>query len=230
VLGPLLAPGPALACAPWSADASCGDRVVLARSSLLQVGSSWTILDNLDLDLSYGLGWLRHDATPYSNAVASPIDLFGALGNPQFPTLLVPGLQAADVQNSGIAAAGHWRLDGPDIIDFGASLSRLQLYAPNAPVLTSLNQAAVTFGLRHGAFGGVVTGRVLGQADAFNSPGRWAGLDIGFSWRTPWQGELIFGTQNLWSSGSVPNLVDPGTREVDSNQARVPYVQYHQDL
>jgi hypothetical protein len=38
------------------------------------------------------------------------------------------------------------------------------------------------------------------------------------------------GAQNLWSSGSLPYLNDPATRELDANQARVPYVQYHQDL
>lgn len=229
VLAPLLAPGALLPCTSL-ADADCSERAAIAHSGLLRVGSTWTILDDLDLDLSYGLGWLRHDTNLYPGAGAPPIDLFGAIGNAQFPTLLIPGLQGADVQNSSLAAAGHWRLDGPGFIDFGASLSRLQLYAPNAPALTSLNQAAVTFGLRHGAFGGVVTGHLLGPSDAFNNPNRWAGLDIGFSWRTPWQGELIFGTQNLWSSGSVPNLGDSGTREIESNQARVPYVQYHQDL
>ena len=29
---------------------------------------------------------------------------------------------------------------------------------------------------------------------------------------------------------ALPNLADPAAREVDSNQARIPYVQYHQDL
>jgi hypothetical protein len=38
------------------------------------------------------------------------------------------------------------------------------------------------------------------------------------------------GAQNLWSSGNVPYLNEPAARELDANQARVPYVQYHQDL
>jgi hypothetical protein len=229
VIGPLYAPEAALPCGPQPEplESNCGS-TLLARTAAMQVGAGWTILDNLDLDLSYGLSWLRRDNT-FANPSLPTLDLFGALGNAQFPTLLIPGLESADVQNSALSALGHWRLGAPGTLDFGASLSRLQLYAPNTPPLTSLNQAAVTFGLRHGTFSGVVTGHVLGPSDAFNST-RWAGLDIGFSWHTPWQGELIFGTQNLWSSGAVPNLADPGSREIDSNQARVPYVQYHQDL
>ena len=233
IVGPLYAPSAAVPCAPAASplalDAACGRAAVLAHAGTLQVGANWNILDDLDLDLSYGLNWLRHDAVPASPLLPG-VDLFGAIANPQFPTLLIPGLAGADVQSAGLSALGHWRLGDPATIDFGASLSRLQLYAPNTPPLTSLNEAAVSFGLRHGAFSGVVTGHVLGPADAFTGNNRWAGVDIGFSWRTPWQGELIFGTQNLFSSGAPPSLTDSGNREIDSNQARVPYVQYHQDL
>jgi len=37
------------------------------------------------------------------------------------------------------------------------------------------------------------------------------------------------GAQNLWSSGTPP-LLSESAHEVDPSQARVPYVQYHQDL
>jgi len=235
--GAVLAPAYALnngSCAqllsPGFTSGSCGYRAVVARTGMMEFGTDWSILQNLDLDLSYGLGWLRHDAATPTGAMMPPLDIFAAVGNPQFPTLLIPGLESANIQSSGLSALGHWRLDGPASLDFGASLSRYQLTAPNAPLLTSLNQAAVSFGLRHGAFSGMVTGHGLGPSDSFNGSARWAGLDIGFSWRTPWQGEFTFGTQNLWSSGSLPNLTDPSSHEVESNQARVPYVQYHQDL
>jgi len=233
VLGPVTAAAmPSCAAQPAAAglDLNCLERTSLARNGVVQIGTDLTILDKLDLDLSYGLGWFRHDfgAAP---AARTPIDLFGALGNPQFPTLLIPGLESSNVQNAELNALGRWRFDGSTSLDLGASLSHLQLSAPlgNTP-LTSLNQAAVTFGLRYGAFSGNVTGHLLGPADSFNAGSRWAGLDIGFSWRTPWQGQLSVGTQNLWSSGVLPNVSEPGSHEVDSNQARIPYVQYHQDL
>lgn len=232
VLGPAM-PSAALACSPLlssvAVDASCGERFTIARSGAMQLGTDWTILDNLDLDLSYGQAWFRHDAAP--GISHAPIDLFGTLANPQFPTLLIPGLDLSNVQNTEVSALGRWRFDAVSSVDLGASLTRMQLSSPigNTP-LTSLNQAAVTFGMRYGAFSGNVTGHLLGPADTFNPNARWSGLDIGISWRTPWQGQLSFGTQNLWSSGNMPNLAEPNAREGDPNQARVPYVQYHQDL
>ena len=232
ILGPTF-PLAGFTCNPLSMPAIAGDvcanSSTLARSGTMQFGTDWTILDRLDLDLSYGLGWFKHDTTP--GVMHQPIDVFGALGSPDFPTLLIPGLEGSNVQNAELGASGRWRFDGPASLDVGASLSHMQLSSPlgNTP-LTSLNQAAVTFGMRYGSFSGNVTGHLLGPADSFNQNSRWAGLDIGFSWRTPWQGKFSVGTQNLWSSGALPNIADPAAREVDSNQARIPYVQYHQDL
>ena len=228
VLGPLLTADP-LSCGPGTADVACGERATLAHSGALQLGANWSVLDSIDVDLSYGLSWFRReDGVPF--AARPTWDLFSALGNSQLPTLLIPGLEGADAQNSSVNALGHWRFGGPNSLDLGASLGRLQLYGPSSTPLLSLNQAAVTFGLHYGDFSGNVTGRLLGPNDTFNGTSRWTGLDIGLSWRTPWQGQLSIGTQNLWSSGALPAITDPVAREVDANQARVPYVQYHQDL
>jgi hypothetical protein len=215
---------------PDASGAACGERATLAHSGALQFGADWSVLDNLDLDLSYGMAWFRHDYAPGAPTLPA-VDLFAAVGNSAFPTLLIPGFETNDVQNAELSALGRWRFDGPSSLDLGASLTHMQVYAPTGSTpLTSLNQAAVSFGLRYGSFSGNVTGHVLGPADVFSSNSRWTGLDIGLSWRTPWQGRLSVGTQNLWSSGAVPLLNEPGAREVESNQARIPYVQYHQDL
>jgi hypothetical protein len=101
---------------------------------------------------------------------------------------------------------------------------------PGAPVPPSLNQAALSLGLHRGDFSGLIVGRVLGPADAISGGQHWSSLDLGISWRSPWRGIFSVGAQNIWSSGSLPALTDPATHEVDPNQARVPYVQYHQDL
>ena len=232
VLGPLLTQD-VTSCGPGLLgveDNACAQRNVLAHTGALQLGSDWSILDNLDVDLSYGLSWFRRDAVGAPGARPT-WDMFGALGSSQFPTLLIPGLEAADVQNSAVNALGRWRFDGPSSLDVGASLGRLQLYGLGGTPLFSLNQAALSFGLHYGPFSGSVTGRVLGPNESsFNANGRWAGLDLGVSWRTPWQGQLSIGAQNLWSTGALPAITDPVAREVDGNQARVPYVQYHQDL
>ena len=75
-----------------------------------------------------------------------------------------------------------------------------------------------------GSLSGNITGRLNNPLQPL--PGtlqRWTSIDLGVTWRTPWQGELSVGAQNLWSTPSPPG------DEADA-QARVPYVQYHQDL
>ena len=218
-------------CAP--AAVACPSSNVFARGGDVRFGSTWLASDNVELGLSYDLAWLRHDTTVGAyNAV--PVHDFAGLGSPLAP-LGLSGYSLLDSQNTQINALGRFRLDDDQSVNIGASFGRIQLAVPGATTpLTSLNQAAVTFGVQYGSFGGDVTGHVLSPADplgtnAANS--RWTGVDLGISWRTPWSGMFRFGTQNLWSSGNLPYLNNgPVSREIESSQARVPYVQYHQDL
>ena len=73
-------------------------------------------------------------------------------------------------------------------------------------------------------------GALVSYREWFSFP--WGvGLDLGVSWRTPWQGELIFGAQNVlnktpdtsqWPLPDLPAIEAPG--------GRIPYVRYKQDL
>ncbi len=223
----------ALFCDGLDANPSCASHAALARGGALSIGTSWLATNNFDLDLNYGLSWLHRDT---GTAAAHELTAYAALpglSDSVLPTLIIPGAEFANVQNSSVSALGRLRLSNAQALDLGASLSRIQLSIPGTAPLTSLNQAAVSVGIEYGAFSGMLTGRMLSPADAYNvnavNP-RWTGLDVGISWRTPWRGMFSVGAQNLWSSGSVPMLNPPATREIDPNQARVPYVQYHQDL
>lgn len=225
-------PAPLMAgCAAQSPLASCTNLGPIARSGELRLGTNWLAADNLELGLSYDMAWLRHD-----NTTAAPISSYGlaGLGSPATLPIGLSGYSLVDAQNSSINALGRFRLDDDQSLNLGASLGRIQLSVPGTTTpLTSLNQAAVSFGVQYGSFGGNLTGHVLSAdplgANAVSS--RLTGVDLGISWRTPWSGMLRFGTQNLWSSGSLPYLNNgPVSRELESSQARVPYVQYHQDL
>ena len=177
------------------------------------------------LDLNYGLSWLHSSERP---APRQPWDLFGAdLGT---PTLMLPGFSMANVQNAGFGVQGRWRVDDTQSLDVGAALSRIQFELPGMPLASNLNQAALSLGLHRGDFSGIIVGRVLGPADALGNGQRWSSIDLGISWRAPWRGVFSVGAQNVWSSGYLPSLTEPAPREVDPSQARVPYVQYHQDL
>jgi hypothetical protein len=223
VLAPLL---PNTACNPLmqiTPSAACAARVA-ANAGTASAGVQLAA-DSADIDVSYGLSWLHNDP----QTLRQPWDLFPGSGDGALPTLLIPGYTLANMQNMGVSAQSHLRLDDGQTLDLGAALGRIQYELPGMAPLPNLNQAALSFGLHKGDFSGQIVGRVLGPGDPLNNGQRWSSIDLGISWRAPWRGVFSVGAQNLWSSGSLPSLAEP-SHEVDPSQARVPYVQYHQDL
>jgi len=230
VFAPLYATAPSSGCdqiAAFGVGGLCMNDSVSRHIGTVRLGGDFNVGD-LNLDLNYGLSWLHVSDQLASQRPAW--DLFANIGNEALPTLVIPGIEFANVQNSSWGAQGRWRLDDAQSLDLGAAISRIQFETPGAPLLPSLNQAALSLGLHHGDFSGVVVGRVLGPADSIAGNQHWSSLDLGISWRSPWRGVFSVGAQNIWSSGNLPALTDPAAHEADANQARVPYVQYHQDL
>jgi hypothetical protein len=230
ILGPIYPASMAMDCGQSVVSGiygSCARQATLGETGTARLGTSWNAGD-VDVDLNYGLSWLRFGNTIPGQRPAS--DLFAGIGNESVPTLVIPGIAFANVQSAGLNANGRWHLDDTQSLDLGAALSRIQFEVPGAPVPPSLNQAALSLGLHRGDFSGLIVGRVLGPADPISGGQHWSSLDLGISWRSPWRGIFSVGAQNIWSSGSLPALTDPAAHEVDPNQARVPYVQYHQDL
>lgn len=228
---------PTMVCStPGSAgpgQSACALSSPTSQYHAFRLGTNWAMNDTVDVDLTYGLSWLRRDNPSLPSADLRPAwDLLSGTGTGILPALIVPGAELANVQNSSVSAFGHVHINEAETLNLGASLGRIQLSGVGNVPLANFNQASVGVGLRYGAFSGMVVGRVLGPADPINgNQQHWSGLDLGISWRTPWRGEFSVGAQNLWSSGSLPSLAEPATpREIDPNQARVPYVQYHQDL
>lgn len=203
---------------------ACAGAASIANSGAASIGVELNGAD-VALDLNYGLSWLRFNEQA---AQRQPWDLFS--GDASVPTLMLPGFTLANVQNAGFGAQSRWRLDDTQSVDIGAALSRIQFELPGMPLSPSFNQAALSLGLHRGDFSGLIVGRVLGPNDSIGGGQHWSSIDLGISWRAPWRGVFSVGAQNVWSSGYLPALNEPATREVDPGQARVPYVQYHQDL
>ncbi|WP_109124197.1 hypothetical protein [Dyella sp. C11] len=142
----------------------------------------------------------------------------------------VNGLSGFD-SSTQLNARGRVALDGKSGIDLGASVGRVRLLPGNLLGTNALDQKAVSFGVDHGSLSGSIVGRSMAPeagmpGNAYNPDRRWNSIDLGVTWRLPWQGQLSVGAQNLWSSGSGVNT--PMGPEPD--QSRTPYVQYHQDL
>jgi len=231
VLAPLNSAAATLGCDSsfaFTLTALCPARSAAANRGELHVGTDVNA-GNFDFDLNYGLAWLRNDAQAHLSSAQPNPNLFANFGDASLPTLVVPNLQISGMVNSGVGAEGRWRWDDAQSLDLGAALSRLQLELPGNALAPVFNQAALSFGVHHGDFSGVIVGRVLGPVDALAGGQHWSSVDLGISWRAPWRGVFSVGAQNLWSSGTPP-LLNESAHEVDPSQARVPYVQYHQDL
>lgn len=153
---------------------------------------------------------------------------------------VLPSADGADVAaplwfrnstSTDIAAHGQVRVARDTHLEVGASVGRVH-FLPAAGLAgeNNLDQTTLSFGIQHGPVRGMVVGHMLEPSlpGGLDASQRWSGVDLGISVRLPWRGELNFGAQNVWTSGSAPLLFGPAG--ATPAQGRVPYVQYHQDL
>lgn len=197
------------------------------------LGLGWRSPDG-DVDLSYGLSWLR-DGARNGSSDRSSADL-AAYGN-GLPILAVPGANPYLLDSSTSLVANsrwHWG-PGSSMVTLGASVGQARAF--DVPPYSAgqfsnvllqpidLTQASLSLGMGTDTLRGVLVGRVLQSNDPAFAAHKWSALDLGLSWRTPWQGELSVGAQNLWSSSDAA----PADK-TDPAQARMPYIQYRQDL
>lgn len=147
-------------------------------------------------------------------------------------TTAVNGLPFYSLQDStSLQARGRMALGDNGGIDVGASVGRIRLLPGNMLGIDTLGQRSLSLGMNSGSVSGRIVGRMIEPesgvaASALGSDHRWTSVDLGVTWRLPWQGALSFGAQNVWSSGHAPKPKDGP----EPDQSRIPYVQYHQDF
>ncbi len=187
------------------------------------IGAGWTSSGEHPFDLSFGLSWLdagHATVLPSADPLSAGMTLLTLDGG--MPWRLDSSLM--------LSARGSWHLARGPVVDLTAGVGRADVAplwygVPGTGV--ELNQMSLGLGLATGSIRGSIVGHVISADDpALAGARRWSGIDLGVSWRTPWRAELSVGAQNLWT---LP--LEPGAaREADSSQARMPYVQYRQDL
>jgi len=180
-----------------------------------EVGATY-VGDRYSIDLSVG-----GNSTPNNRAVLPRVLLGASPG--------IDGLSGFD-SSTQFNARGRLAIGSNSGIDLGASVGRIYLLPGNLLGVSTLDQKALSLGIDHGPLRGTLIGRTMQPQvsipGSFNADRRWNSIDLGVTWRLPWQGELSIGAQNLWSSGNPANTpVGP-----EPDQSRTPYVQYHQDL
>ena len=213
---------------PGAQNSVCLEKTPLAGVQSGELGAGYSG-DALKLDLSVDQARSTGSVAPLMSA-AHDMALPRVLPSDAGAGIAAP-LWFPDSTTTSVNARGQVRVLPGTQLDLGASQGRVH-FLPGAGLGSNddLNQTTLSLGIEHGPVSGAIVGRVLVPALPGGTPDagqRWSGIDLGVSVRLPWQGELSFGAQNIWSSGKQP-LLNP--QDVSPDQARVPYVQYHQDL
>ena len=140
------------------------------------------------------------------------------------PAWLSPSGKGGRLEQTDLTVFGQKNIGREGFVTIGGTVAKARLIpAADVPVLADRwNSRSLTVGGGFGAFGGNIVGRVV---DVPGQAGRWEGLGLNLTWRTPWSGQLTVGADNLVTRGKNPFGLTG-----DEDEGTVPYVRYEQDL
>jgi hypothetical protein len=129
------------------------------------------------------------------------------------------------VEQTDLTVYGRKDIGREGFVTIGGTVAKARLVpASDAPLLADRwNAKSVSVGGGVGAFSGSIVGRVV---DVPGQQNQWQGLGLGFSWRTPWSGQLTVGADNIVTRGKNPFSMPADAEDTGA----VPYVRYEQDL
>lgn len=133
---------------------------------------------------------------------------------------------AGSVEQNDLQVFGQKSIGAEAYVSIAGTYARARLVplADAGPGLVDQwNSKSLSVGGGYGTFGASVIGRVV---DVPGQPGKWEGLGLGLTWRTPWSGQLTVGAENVVTRGKNPFSPTNG----DSDEGTVPYVRYEQGL
>ncbi|MGH8073363.1 MAG: hypothetical protein ACREO4_04715 [Lysobacter sp.] len=146
-------------------------------------------------------------------------------GRDTLPAWLSPNGATSQLDQNTLTVYGEKNIGREATVSIGGTWARARLIpAGDVPALADRwSSRSLTVGAGIGDFSANIVGRVV---DTPNDPGRWEGLGVGLTWRTPWSGQLTVGAENLVTRGKNPFAPSNS----DSDEGTVPYVRYEQDL
>ena len=150
-----------------------------------------------------------------------------AIGNAResLPAWLSPNSKTSKIDQNTMTVYGQKNVGREATVSIGGTWARARLIpAGDVPALADRwSSKSVSVGAGVGSFGANIVGRVV---DTPTAAGRWEGLDVGLTWRTPWSGQLTVGAENVVTRGKNPF----STGGAEKDEGTVPYVRYEQDL
>ena len=134
-----------------------------------------------------------------------------------------PALRA---EQNDLTVFGQKNIGREGFVSIGGTYAKARLVPlsdASPAIVDRWDSKSLTIGAGYGNFSGNIIGRVV---DVPGQPGKWEGLGVGLTWRTPWSGQLTVGAENVVSRGKNPF----SPRNESTDDGTVPYVRYEQDL
>jgi len=170
-------------------------------------------------------GSQRASATATLSRPGGRLGLSAGTGRDTLPAWLSGGKPTGRVEQNDLTVFGQKNIGREGFVSIGGAVARARLVpATDLPALADQwNSRSLSVGGGYGAFSANIIGRVV---DVPGQPGKWEGLGLGLTWRTPWSGQLTVGAENVITRGKNPFSLSND----NADEGTVPYVRYEQDL
>ncbi|WP_334180279.1 hypothetical protein [Pseudoxanthomonas sp.] len=167
----------------------------------------------------------RVSASAILSRPGGKLGLSAGTGRDTLPAWLSSGRGTSRVEQNDLTVFGQKNIGREGFVSIGGAVAKATLVpASDLPALADRwNSRSLTVGGGYGPFSANIIGRVV---DVPGQPGKFEGLGLGLTWRTPWSGQLTVGAENVITRGKNPFSL---TNE-NADEGTVPYVRYEQDL
>ncbi|WP_448674659.1 XOO1806 family protein [Pseudoxanthomonas mexicana] len=167
----------------------------------------------------------RVSASAVLSRPGGKLGLSAGTGRDTLPAWLSSGRGAGRVEQNDLTVFGQKNIGREGFVSIGGAVAKATLVpASDLPALADRwNSRSLSVGGGYGPFSANIIGRVI---DVPGQPGKFEGLGLGVTWRTPWSGQLTVGAENVITRGKNPFSL---TNE-NADEGTVPYVRYEQDL
>ena len=167
----------------------------------------------------------RVSASAVLSRPGGKLGLSAGTGRDTLPAWLSSGRGTGRVEQNDLTVFGQKNIGREGFVSIGGAVAKATLVpASDLPALADRwNSRSLSVGGGYGPFSANIIGRVI---DVPGQPGKFEGLGLGLTWRTPWSGQLTVGAENVITRGRNPFSL---TNE-NADEGTVPYVRYEQDL
>lgn len=139
------------------------------------------------------------------------------------------GGNTASVDTRNASLIGQVNLGTQSWVSIGGTLARVRLIPTDqlpGGLPPEWNTGSLVLSGGIGNFGGEITGQMI---EVPGQPARYSSLGAGVTWRAPWRAKISVGADNLVTRGKNPFGL-PDVPPAETDEGRVPYVRYQQDL